>query len=255
MNGGNFYDDSLPIEYILPLNTDFAGFVDKPNKENYYFYGWTYTKDGTDYISDFYINDDKTIYAKWVDYENSPVITFDLNGGEIDGNSNSIDVKIPYGNWFYSYVNFEPTVTKDGYVLIGWSTSIDGTDDISYNYKKENYTVYAKWKSVNNLFLNGNVYGSFNWYGIPLTQIDDETYTASFVYSVGYGDLYFNVSAVDDDWSQSFGANEELIVDGDELLIGCNGNCVRVCNLIDGVEYKITVITKNGITVKIETVQ
>ena len=94
---------------------------DSVERDGYAFLGWT-TKNGSSVIEEYDFIADATVYAKW---EKGCTITYNLNGGKWDY-SNHKETIIAAKN---SEVVFpRPTfVSKDGYVLVGWSTRKNGS--------------------------------------------------------------------------------------------------------------------------------
>ena len=81
------------------------------------------------------VNEDMTLYAKWI--LNEQTVKVETNGG-----TKVEDIKVPYGET----IN-EPTSTKEGYTFDGWYT--DKTYQTKWDFKnavKADMTLYAKWK-------------------------------------------------------------------------------------------------------------
>ncbi len=85
------------------------------------------------------------------------VITFDLNGGNVNGDTSNIEG---------DFSQEPPVPTKDGYILKGWTLSLDGDDFFAYYneygelvtdnydlveemfYSGQDFTLYAKWLEI-----------------------------------------------------------------------------------------------------------
>ena len=80
------------------------------------------------------VNEDMTLYAKWI--LNEQTVKVETNGG-----TKVEDIKVPYGKTIK-----EPTSTKEGYTFDGWYTDKELTT--KWNFKevvKADMTLYAKW--------------------------------------------------------------------------------------------------------------
>ena len=81
------------------------------------------------------VNEDMTLYAKWI--LNEQTVKVETNGG-----TKVEDIKVPYGETIK-----EPTSTKEGYTFDGWYTDKELTT--KWDFKevvKADMTLYAKWK-------------------------------------------------------------------------------------------------------------
>lgn len=92
-------------------------------------------------------------------YELDPYVTFNLNGGNIDGNTDTVITQIREGYWFED--EFEKPV-RDGYAFLGWTDSLDGYNFVEYTF--EDTTVYAKWTPVTTVTIiaEGPIYDYYN---------------------------------------------------------------------------------------------
>jgi uncharacterized repeat protein (TIGR02543 family) len=92
-------------------------------------------------------------------YELEPYVTFNLNGGNIDGNTDTVITQIREGYWFED--EFEKPV-RDGYAFLGWTDSLDGYNYVEYTF--EDTTVYAKWTPVTTVTIiaEGPIYDYYN---------------------------------------------------------------------------------------------
>jgi uncharacterized protein (TIGR02145 family)/uncharacterized repeat protein (TIGR02543 family) len=109
-----------------------------PTRNGYIFKGWfTASTGGTAVtINDVY-SDDATIYAQWVEQR---TITFNANGGTVSptfgltGIDSMLTIPLP-----------EPA--RDGYIFMGWFTTINNWPVTENRKYYMNETIYAKWKT------------------------------------------------------------------------------------------------------------
>ena len=116
-----------------------------PTAEGWTFGGW-YTAAACTTAFDFTtpITADTTIYAKWTEILPVPVkhtISYDLNGGTMDGSTGIVTVDIEEGT-----VITLPAPTREGYVFDYWEGSKYYAGD-SYTVT-EDHTFTAQWKEV-----------------------------------------------------------------------------------------------------------
>ena len=196
-------------------------------------------------------------------FNRMPQVTFNLNGGNVDGDTSDVMV---YTNYFS--INYNPAVqpTKEGYILIGWTLTPDGDDIVES--ADSNITVYAKWADALRLFDSGDIIGDISGDGLPLTYEGEGIYTTDITYSSdmdawggGAGIINFKLRPTAGDWSTSYGMNPTgpyPVIDGDECLLSLeNGNNIKVSGLEEGVTYRITVrCTVTGeVFVRVTTVE
>ena len=84
------------------------------------------------------------------DLENKELtVTFDLDGGNINGNTANISVKV---NSVETIENLPPNPKKTDYFFVGWFTNENGSANIftTETKVKTDKTVFAKWTSNNN---------------------------------------------------------------------------------------------------------
>jgi uncharacterized repeat protein (TIGR02543 family) len=119
-----------------------------PSKSGYTFDGW-YTQrngGGSQFTASTIVTAGITVYAKWtattaVQY----TVTFNLDGGNIDGNSASVAVIVNIGASTGGAMPAQPD--KSGYTFDGWYTQQNGggSQFTASTTVTGNITVYAKW--------------------------------------------------------------------------------------------------------------
>ncbi len=138
-NGGKIVQGDNILD--MPYGATISEFPEV-TKAHHAFVGWFTAPDGGEQITaDTEITETQTIYAQWS--ENTVSASFDAQGGTIkESNSDSYDVEVAEG----SMLNTLPTVTKEGYVFLGWFTAADGGDKVSEStYVTDGATYYAQW--------------------------------------------------------------------------------------------------------------
>lgn len=117
-----------------------------PNREGYYFKGWSLIDNNEDAIIEDYgewLDDDITVYAIW---KEGIKVKFDPNGGQ-----GEIQTTIwPKGESNEKFmINLEDP-TRDGYEFVGWARSktADEADFESDEALSEPTTLYAVWRGI-----------------------------------------------------------------------------------------------------------
>ena len=84
-----------------------------------------------------------TVYAKWLAVYKT--VIFDLDGGNIDGNTDAVIITVNSGQ----KINILPYPEKTGYIFKGWFTEKDGWVLSFHNLTiiTADMTVYAKWSA------------------------------------------------------------------------------------------------------------
>lgn len=189
-----------------------------------------------------------------------PQVTFNLNGGNVDGDTSDV-----IANTDYFSINYNPVVqpTKEGYILIGWTLTPDGDDIV--DSAKSKMTVYAKWADPLQPFESGDIIGDFAADGMLLTYEGEGIYTAEFVYSEDMnvwgsvlGVVAFKLRPTAGDWSTSYGMLTPPILNGDEGQISLSSSANIVVGGFEvGLTYKFTVrCTETGdVFVSVSTVE
>jgi uncharacterized repeat protein (TIGR02543 family) len=195
-------------------------------------------------------NDVASAYKIWINKnyeivveETSYEVTFDLNGGNIDGSTNNITIE----TIGLSVV----TPVKEGYIFKGWTETKDGDDYITS--ATSDMTVYAKWVSPLQLFDGGDVAGEFAPNGQALVyDSGKQVYETSFTYSADMnswgsllGTVAFKFRPIAGDWTISYGPiGNQPVLDGEEVEFGevsGVGTDLSVSGLVEGTTYKIEV--------------
>ena len=210
--------------------------------------------------------EDQSFYLEVVDITTE--ITFDLNGGNIDGNTSSFTQIISIGDWLDWYSRPE----KEGYKFVGWTRTRNGDDLVSQVEKEE--TLYAKWQDSLELFANGDIVGELTIDetgkfedGHSLKYEGNGIYTYSFTFDsinmVGWdapsNGIAFKLRPVKESWAISYGIiyqGEHPVIGGGEVITTAVGGApnIIVGGLKDGNSYIITVrCTEDGdVFVKID---
>ena len=223
-------------------------------------------------------NDVASAYKIWINKnyeivveETSYQVTFDLNGGTVDGSGSNITIE----TIGLSVV----TPVKEGYIFKGWTETKDGDDYITS--ATSDMTVYAKWVSQLQLFEGGDVTGDFavvpndagEWVfsdktGISFVSEGDGVYSATFTYQdymKGWGSpegtCQFKARTVAGSWDGvSYGiadSNNQPVIDGEAVssIAGKDSN-IKVTGMVVGTRYKITFtcFQDGSVTVKVSTV-
>ncbi len=201
-----------------------------------------------------WINKNYEIVVEEITYE----VTFNLNGGTVDGSGSNITIE----TIGLSVV----TPVKEGYIFKGWTETKDGDDYITS--ATSDMTVYAKWVSPLQLFDGGDVAGEFAPNGQALVyDSDKQVYETSFTYSADMnswgsplGTVAFKFRPIAGDWTISYGPiGNQPVLDGEEVEFGevsGVGTDLSVSGLVEGTTYKIEVrCTEEGkFFVKVSTV-
>ncbi|WP_313130830.1 InlB B-repeat-containing protein [Anaerocolumna sp.] len=171
-NGGEIDVNNITVTYGTTY-----GELPTPIFDNYTFEGW-YDASGSliKPSSNVYITLDQVLYARWKG--NQFTIDFDSNGG-----STVSSVKVNYGNNYGSL----PTPYRTGYTFIGWFTSPNGEEMVTYYNTvrlKKDQTLYARWD-----VMKPSV--TFNVNGGNMI-VNGEKVTSSII-SLIYGERYGNL--------------------------------------------------------------
>lgn len=223
-------------------------------------------------------NNQTAAYKIWINKnyeivveETSYQVTFDLNGGTVDGSGSNITIE----TIGLSVV----TPVKEGYIFKGWTETKDGDDYITS--ATSDMTVYAKWVSQLQLFEGGDVTGDFavvqddtgKWVfsdetGISFVSEGDGVYFATFTYQdymIGWGSpvgtCQFKARTVAGSWDGvSYGiadSNNQPVIDGEAVssIAGKDSN-IKVSGFVVGTRYKITFtcFQDGSVTVQVSTV-
>ena len=124
------------------------------NTYTYTFAGWfdtSATSGGTQLTTTTKVTSNKTWYARWTATYKNYTVTWNGNGGTPSKSSSSFHYNDALGTL--------PTATRTGYTFKGWSTSANGSVNVSTTTKVTGtVTYYAQW-SINSYTLTYNVNG------------------------------------------------------------------------------------------------
>jgi uncharacterized repeat protein (TIGR02543 family) len=119
-----------------------------PSRSGYTFDGWYTATNGGDEPFTAYtmVSANITVYARWTTGSvTTRTVTFDLQGGNINGLTANQTKTVDYGSWLGS--NMPSSPSRIGYTFGGWYMSPDGGGELftSYTAVSASITVYAKW--------------------------------------------------------------------------------------------------------------
>lgn len=128
--------------------------ITNPTKEDYVFIGWTDNLTTANKVITLPTSGDVILYAMWGynGTSNPLTLTLDFNGGTSGSDSRLVlndDViaaykGMPIANYFAG--SSKPFPTKEGYTLLGWSTTQDGEATITNIPLAGTITYYAVWQ-------------------------------------------------------------------------------------------------------------
>lgn len=123
------------------------GTMPTPTKEGYTFLYWSTEKNSSGMVvneNNLIVDQNRTLYACWKENpkEEKFTVTFDYNGGAMRRESKNVLKGDTVGTL--------PTLAREGYTLLGWSTNRDGIGMIMRKGNElvvnEDITLYAIWK-------------------------------------------------------------------------------------------------------------
>lgn len=126
-----------------------------PVKNGFVFDKWLSTGDNSEFTGNTPVNDNIMVKATW---KTNPQITFNANGGKIDGQDTKA-VDVTYNTPLSAAA--VPTAQRADYEFVKWNTKANGTgDDLdTVSNRTENATYYAIWKATKDpvtVTFNGN---------------------------------------------------------------------------------------------------
>ncbi len=140
-NGGSEFSSVLIEENAI---ADLSGY--KPEKSGYRFYGWFSDEALTQNVTSVTMDDNKTVYAKWLKKGSSYsggsgvtkyTVTFDTDGGSAVARVyKAPDTVVDLSAY---------TTSKEGYTFDGWYSDNEFTTKVTSIKLTESITVYAKW--------------------------------------------------------------------------------------------------------------
>ena len=235
----------------------------------------TFTFVPSDFGFDWDIDDDHDVQlmadcSKW-EYNEEYLMTKDEYGNYTITVDNDIDVYLGFKNWpgfkFCIYDEEVIWVGPNEYIVsLPEDKIITGSNPNDPNFRIELVELNIVQDPFK-LFEKGDVVGDFSvkkgelddgsigWVydetlGLDLTYEGEGVYTTTFTYcdymngwGGGNGICSFKIRPIADSWVSSYGpsSSEKLTVDGEEVLCDSFQAGNFSVNLIDGVEYKITV--------------
>lgn len=223
--------------------------------------------------------------SKWA-YDENYLMLKDKDGNYVITVDNAIDVYLGFKNWpGFKFCIFdegdEIWVGPNEYIIsLPSDKIITGVNIDDPNFKIE---VVDLNRDFFKLFENGDVVGDFSvkkgelddgsigWVydetlGLDLTYEGEGVYTTTFTYcdymngwGGGNGKCSFKIRTIEDSWLSSYGpsSSEKLTVDGEEVLCDSFQAGNFSVNLLNGVEYKITVrcALDGNVYVKVSTME
>ncbi len=162
-NGGQLEKTTKDVVRNEELNN-----TPTPTKFGYVFDGWyTDILDGYKVDSDYIINADTTLYARW---KEKVIVTFDPNGGSVD--TTQMDVGL--GNSLSSL----PTPVNGDKIFLGWYVNLNRGKQVMANKYSfyENVTLHAKWGDCSSFatdswdVIKQNITDNPDYYSISCTK-------------------------------------------------------------------------------------
>jgi uncharacterized repeat protein (TIGR02543 family) len=150
LDGGNISGDTSSVQIQVKKGTTIDNLLN-PQKENNTFGGWFTGPNGSgnEFKTTTVVTSNMTVFAKWKYSGNDGrTVTFDMDGGNIDGNTASITVTVKSGGTIANL----PTPQKANNTFGGWFTVKNGSGNAftASTQVTSNITVYAKWTPSGN---------------------------------------------------------------------------------------------------------
>jgi uncharacterized repeat protein (TIGR02543 family) len=148
LDGGNINGDTSSVQIQVKKGTTIDN-LPTPQKANNTFGGWfTGTNgSGNEFKTTTEVTSNRTVFAKWT-YSGTEgrTVTFDMDGGNIDGNTAFITVTVQSGGTIASL----PTPQKASNTFGGWYTERNGGGNAftASTQVTSTITVYAKWTAI-----------------------------------------------------------------------------------------------------------
>ncbi len=229
----NTHYENFRRAFLLPLSGQF--WEGTALDQGDYSYLWSSTYSGPASMSYLYANSGNGVarggYNRIAGYsvrcigKESPKVTvsFDANGGT--GSMTSQEVKVNKKLRLK-----KNTLTRNGYVFVGWNTNADGTGagyaDMADIKPAANTTLYAQWSE------NSSHGGSSDYYGRTIAQAYAEAYEANNLSPLETGYLMQNANLLVDGKTIC----ERTTVIGSEMQVADlrDGNVYWIAKLKDG---------------------
>ena len=149
LDGGDINDDPTNVTRTVNSGRTIAD-LPTPQKTDFNFGGWFTESNGagTQFTTSTAVTSNITVYAKWtaVGETQSFTVTFNLDGGNIDGSTANVELTVDSGETIADL----PTPQKSDFDFGGWFTEINGagTQFTTSTAVTSNITVHAKWTAV-----------------------------------------------------------------------------------------------------------
>ena len=203
-----------------------------PTKEGYTFLGWSYTKDGADYITSSSVFDymeNKTLYAQWS--LNTYTVSYESSGGT---NMPKSDTTKYLSSYTIDTVHIP---TKLGYTFCGYSTNKNSTtaeyapgDTLTIT---NDIVLYAVWDNAKELQIGISYVNKPNFPDQSLVYKFNPSEGGNYVL---YSECAYDISCeIHDDSSQIECADDDLSSDFYHMI-----------NLLEGKTYYFLVKLSNG---------
>ena len=190
LDGGNINGDTSSVQIPVKKGTTVDN-LPNPQKANNTFGGW-FTGlygSGNEFRTTTVVTSNMTVFAKWI-YSGTDgrTVTFDMDGGNIDGNTASMTVTVQSGGTIAGL----PNPQKANNTFGGWFTDRNGGGNAftASTQVTSNMTVYTKWTP------SGNSASPFKgtWkhtFSFTMTYGGNEQVTKTGSYTYTFGDTSF----------------------------------------------------------------
>jgi len=186
LDGGNINGDTSSVQITVKKGTTIDN-LPNPQKANNTFGGW-FTGlygSGNEFRTTTVVTSNMTVFAKWTYSGNDGrTVTFDMDGGNIDGNTASMTVTVQSGGTIAGL----PNPQKANNTFGGWFTDRngDGNAFTASTPVASNITVYAKWTP------SGNSANPFK--GTWKATVVQDGFTTTTTMAFTFGDTSFEYS-------------------------------------------------------------
>lgn len=137
----------------LTIGSELPSKSDLSYPSDYIFKGWYASPTSSNQItSSTKVTGNTTYYAQW---QRKYSVTYNANGGMIDGYNKSVHSDGPYlSGRYYDYMSYF-TASRSGYKFEGWYNSQYGGTQVTSGFTiNSNVTLYAHWESKKTLTIN-----------------------------------------------------------------------------------------------------
>ncbi|MDR0411572.1 MAG: InlB B-repeat-containing protein, partial [Treponema sp.] len=157
-----------------------ANMPSNPNKSGYTFGDWYTSRNGGGrrFTSSTRVSADITVYAKWTVATVQRTVTFDLDGGNVNGVTSS-RIRLVNSGASIGSANMPPEPTRSGYAFGGWYTSRNGAGtQFTFSTRvNANMTVYAKWVEIKQIPGGLSLAESLAWISANTIEGGDYSYS------------------------------------------------------------------------------